>query len=144
MMDWTECGKNNLVKQVNADRNLASSLRASSANRLESQSLLPLNDTTASSKISLTYDALRELLEAVAIENGYKVYNHECYCAFLREILNESGLADSFDSFRKARNAVNYYGRNVLGGEAERLLNEMHSFIQKVNERFASGARVKP
>ena len=135
-MDWTECGRNKLVKQVGADDNLAASLRASSANKLESQGLLPLNDKTAASKISLAYDAVRELLEAVAIERGFKVYNHECYCAFLREVLKESAFADSFDSFRKARNAVNYYGRNVSTAEAEFILNEMSSFIRLVGERF--------
>jgi len=135
-MDWTECGRNKLVKQVRVDDNFAASLRASSANKLESQDLLPLNDTTAASKISLAYDAVRELLEAVAIERGFKVYNHECYCAFLREILKESALADSFDSFRKARNAVNYYGRNVSIAEAGFILTEMRSFISRVGERF--------
>ncbi len=135
-MDWNECNKNGLVKNVKIDSNLVVSLTKSSAYKLKSEAMLQLNETTASSKVTLAYDGLRELLEAIAIAEGYKIYNHECYCAFFKEVMDESDLARKFDSFRKTRNAVNYYGRNVSPEEAEFLLKEMRSFIETIKTKF--------
>ncbi len=83
-MDWLNCIKTKFTKKVNMDRNLINALTNSSSKRLKTQFLLELNEDTATSKISLTYDSLRELLEAVAISKGYKIYNHECYYSFLK------------------------------------------------------------
>ena len=87
--------------------------------------LLDLNDETASSKITLAYDSLRELLEALAVIKGYKIYNHECYCSFLKEIMEESLLGDTFDSLRKIRNSINYYGKEISAKEAEPVLKKI-------------------
>lgn len=136
-MDWTACRKNkNLVKEVKPDKNLITSLIKSSAKKIYSESLLELNNDTASSKISLAYDALRELLEAVSLSKGFKVYNHECYCSFLKEILNESLLGDEFDEFRKTRNSINYYGKDVTAEEAEAILKKMKALIERIQKQF--------
>src|SRR3989344_8719035 len=90
----------------------------SSKNNLLSESKLPLSEITAASKLSLAYDSLRELLEALALQKGYKVYNHECYTAFLKEIIGASDKGDEFDDLRKIRNAVNYYGKGISVEEA--------------------------
>lgn len=89
-MDWKECCNKRLVKDAKPDADMIKSLAESSENKLESESRLSMSDVTAVSKVSLAYDSLRELLEALALKNGYKIYNHECYAAFLKEILGES------------------------------------------------------
>ncbi len=116
-MDWEECRSKMIAKSVKPDRDMAKALVGSSNNKMESEEMLPMSDVTAASKPSLAYDSLRELLEALSLKNGYKIYNHECYTAFLKEILNESAKGDDFDEIRKARNAVNYYGKTT--GQAE-------------------------
>lgn len=131
-MDWEECNKKDLVKEVKADKNLANSLIKSSEKKLKTQSLLDLNETTATSKISLSYEALRELLEALAISNGFKIYNHECYCAFLKEILKKNDLGREFDNFRKLRNAINYYGKDISKEEAKEIIENIIKLIEKV------------
>lgn len=133
-MDWKTCCKKYLVKDIKVDKNLISSLISSSSKKDHSQSLLQLNDQTASSKISLAYEALRELLEALAINKGYKIYNHECYCAFLKEILNESQLGDEFDKFRKLRNSINYYGKDIAVDEAKAILYSMTKFTDVIRK----------
>ncbi len=135
-MDWEECRFKWLVKEVAADKNLIKSLMTSSSKKLYTQSLVKLDENTASSKISLTYDALRELLEALALSKGYKIYNHECYAGFLKEILNESSKADRFDSFRKIRNAINYYGRDVAVEEAEEIIRQMLELISALKDKY--------
>src|SRR3989338_3792090 len=86
-----------------------------------------MDDITAISKISLAYDSLRELLEALALERGYKIYNHECYTAFLKEVIEKSNVGEEFDEIRQIRNAVNYYGKRLLPEDA-------HKLIEKIKE----------
>ena len=133
-MDWKECNDNKLVKNVSVDHNLIASLLKSADKKLKSQSMLPLDETTASSKVTLTYDALREYLEAVSIENSFKIYNHECYCSFLKEVLDKSELGDQFNEFRKVRNSINYYGKDISIDEAKPLIKDMIEFIGKLKE----------
>ena len=125
MVDWKTCKDKYLAKEIKQDINLANSLINSSSKKMKSQMLLDLNDETASSKITLAYDSLRELLEALAVIKGYKIYNHECYCSFLKEIMEESLLGDTFDSLRKIRNSINYYGKEISAKEAEPVLKKI-------------------
>lgn len=112
-MDWKECIQKRIAKKVKEDKNLINSLIQSSENKLSSSEELSLNEINSSSKICLAYDSLREILEALAIKNNFKIYNHECYTAFLKEILNKSNLSEEFDKLRKIRNSINYYAKEI-------------------------------
>ncbi len=135
-MDWKSCQNNRLIKAVQKDEPLISSLQQGSEKKLKTNKLLPLTEVTAATKISIIYDALRELLEALALEKGYKVYNHECYCSFLREIMKEDVLAEEFDKWRKLRNSINYYGKEIYVEEAKIVLPEIEKLIEKVKKMF--------
>jgi len=117
-MDWKECYNRMIVKDVKPDIDMANSLVKSSKNKLESESKLEMSDITTASKLSLAYDSLREILEALSLKRGYKVYNHECYTSFLKEIIGKSDKGDEFDEIRKIRNLVNYYGKDISTQEA--------------------------
>ena len=137
-MDWQECINKRIVKNVSIDEELIKSLIISSKNKLESESQLSMTETTASSKLSLAYDSLRELLEALALKNKYKIYNHECYTAFLKEILSQSGKGDEFDEIRKIRNDVNYYGKDISIKEVNAIIKRIKSlriFISNLLDR---------
>ncbi|MEK6826021.1 MAG: hypothetical protein AABX90_00155 [Nanoarchaeota archaeon] len=77
-MDWKECCDKKIAKNVKLDKNLINSLKKTSENKLKSSEELILNEINAASKVSLAYDSLRELLEALSLKKGYKIYNHEC------------------------------------------------------------------
>src|SRR3989344_3440383 len=127
------------------EKELMASLIKTSQNKFDSERKLELSEVTSSSKISLLYDSLRELLEALAIKNGYKIYNHECYTYFLKEILNESIKGAEFDELRKIRNGINYYAKGIsveeaidvlerirkLRGEVTNLLNKPSASLKK-------------
>lgn len=132
MTDFKECLKKRIAKEVNEDEGLVSSLIKTSKNKLESESKLELTEITAGSKISLLYDSIRELLEALAIKNGYKIYNHECYTYFLKEILNESIKADEFDDLRKIRNNINYYAKDISIKEAKDVLERIKNLREEI------------
>lgn len=127
MMDWRECFRKKVVKEVGEDAGLIASLLKTSENKLKSSEKLDLSEETAASKLSLAYDSLRELLEALALKKGYKIYNHECYAAFLREVLNKGEKAEEFDEIRKIRNGVNYYGKEILAEETREIIKRIKS-----------------
>ena len=141
-MDWEECCSKKIAKEVSPDENLMSALTKSSKNKLESESKLPMSNVTSSSKLTLAYDSLRELLEALALKKGYKVYNHECYAAFLKEVIGESDKGNEFDELRKARNAVNYYGKELTAEEAVEVIEtikKLRTEILKLLEQQKPG-----
>jgi uncharacterized protein (UPF0332 family) len=133
-MDWKECNEKMYVKRISEDRELISSLLKSSQNKFETASRIGLDDITAASKISLFYDSLREILEAVAIGKGYKIYNHDCYCAFLKEIMKQDMLSELFDKTRKIRNSINYYGKDIKADEAQEIIQEIIMLIEKTKK----------
>jgi len=133
-MDWAECMSRKIVKEISSDKHLVASLMEMASNKLKTQELLKMDDTTASSKVSLAYDALREYAEALAILKGFKVYNHECYCAFLKEKMQESDLGDLFDKQRKLRNAINYYGKKISPEEASSSLGKIIELSEEIKK----------
>lgn len=125
--DWKTCLNQREAKQVQPDEEMAKSLQKTSANKAFSSKELELKQETAASKISLSYDAVRELLEAITLLKGYKIYNHVCYTAFLKEILRANEHTEEFDFLRKIRNDINYYGKEVTLKEAEEILARLEA-----------------
>ncbi len=126
-MDWRSCLRSSLAKEVNPDKNLIASLIKSAGKKLEAEEQLP--ESFPEPKISLAYDALRAILEALASSKGFKVYNHEGYVAFLKEVLDESDFGDRFDKFRKLRNAINYYGKEISEKESKEVIKGIRGLI---------------
>lgn len=129
ILDWRSCIEQHLAKPVAPDGERVASLIEIARSREKTAEMLPLNDTTKETLACLFYDVLRELLEAIAIQKGYKIYNHECYTYFLRTIINKEDFAFEFDSLRKLRNAINYYGRKILLQDAERAIQDTRKWI---------------
>lgn len=130
-MKWDECLSRKIVKESRVDDELISSLIKSSERKLKTDEYAPLNEITASCKIANNYDALREVLEAVSISKGFKIYNHECFVGFILEVLGMAGEANTFDKLRKIRNGVNYYGNDVLPEDAKNMIMEINELRDK-------------
>ncbi len=135
-MDWQECIDSGMAKKINPDKEMVNSLLSSADKRIKSADLLKTDNITANSKLSLSYDALREVLEALAIKQGYKIYNHECYTCFLREILKASIEAEEFDSLRRIRNKINYYGKELSINESDELIKKIKSLRNIVIKKY--------
>jgi len=131
-MDFNECLKKRIAKEVKEDKELITSLIKTSQNKFDSNKKLELSEVTSSSKISLLYDSLREILEALAIKKGYKIYNHECYTYFLKEILNESSKGDEFNELRKIRNNINYYAKEASIEEAKEIIQRIKTLREEI------------
>ena len=133
-MDWETCKKKTLVKEIKIDTNLIEDLKQAAEKKLISEKRLELDDISASSKITLCYDALREYLEALTIQKQFKIYNHECHCAFLKEIIKDSSLAERFNKVRLVRNSINYYGKDISVDEAKEILDEIKEILTTVKK----------
>lgn len=131
-MDWRECVRKKIVKDIKEDKNLVSSLTKNSKNKLSSAEELSLTETNSSSKISLAYDSLREVMEALAIKEKFKIYNHECYAAFLKEKIGKGSLAEEFDRLRRIRNSVNYYGKEISIQDTMEILRRIKKLRNKI------------
>lgn len=129
-MDWTECLKIRVVKEASRDNNKIISISENAEEKLKVA--LSLKDERYYGKLPLLYDVLRELLECLALKRGYKIYNHECYTTFLKEIIKDSYLGDTFDKFRLLRNGINYYGKKITLEEAIETIKRMIEFINKI------------
>ena len=135
-MDWEECKDKRLVKEVREDKELIKSLIASSEKKLKTNERIGLDKTTSSTKVSIAYEALREVLEAIAIKNGFKVYNHECFCSFLREVIKDDISSQEFDIFRRMRNQINYYGKDIELEEAKNIIKEITLLRSKIINKY--------
>lgn len=137
-MDWEECKDRGFVKEIKIDKNLINSLIKSSKNKLKSNEKLELDETTASTKVSVVYESLREILEAVAIKRGFKIYNHECFCAFLNEVCKDKFFSVEFNKFRRIRNQINYYGKEIPIKEAKVVIKEIIGLRKEIVNKYVS------
>jgi hypothetical protein len=135
-MNWKECNLKNFVKKVSIDESLINSLIDSSNNRMKTCERISLDEISSSTKVSLAYESLREILEALSLKNGFKIYNHECIGCFLNEILNEGGFSFEFDRFRKIRNKINYYGKNIEVSDAKILIKDIIDLRERIVKKY--------
>jgi len=133
-MDWKECWDKKIVKNVGKDEDLIKSLIKSSENKKKTYERIKIDDITSSSMISLAYDSLRELIEALSLKEGFKIYNHECYTSFLKEIIKDSELGEKFDNIRKIRNSINYYGKEISIDESIKIIKIIKELKEKIKE----------
>ncbi len=133
-MEWQECNKQGYAKKVELDSGRIQDIIKSSNDRERTAKLLPVNETTKETVISLFYDTLRELLEALALKHNFKIYNHECYTSFLNNILKDEALALEFDSLRLLRNSINYYGKKIELTDSRLILLKLDKLIRKIKE----------
>ena len=127
------------AKQALPDTSLAKSLIATAENDLKFLSSLPINNNSARKLMSNYYDILRSILEAIAALDGYKIYSHEAFTFFLKEKKGEGMIAEKFDRFRKIRNGINYYGKNISPEETMENAAEMTKLIALLKKKYLSG-----
>lgn len=131
-MNWEECRMKKLVKETKEDISLIKSLIEQSNKKIITDNFSPLNKDTVSTKFCNNYDSLREILEALALQKGFKIYNHECFSGFLKDILKMEKESFDFDKIRKIRNSVNYYGQDISILEGKEWIKEIKNLKEKL------------
>jgi hypothetical protein len=123
-MDLEDCYKKGYIKKTFVNKELIKSLIEMSDNHEKVVLSIVLNKENISSYVSLAYDSLREVLEAVCISNGYKVTSHICLGELSRNLI-ENFRFDDFDRFRYIRNGISYYGTQIDLNQGKEIIKKM-------------------
>ncbi|MBI2137278.1 hypothetical protein HYU12_02035 [Candidatus Woesearchaeota archaeon] len=135
-MDWEAYEDKGLVRKSAPDKELMKSLLKMSENKLEFLSRQTIDEKSASLILTLYYEALREVCEALASLKGFKIYSHEAITQFLKRNLSEDAASAIFDRYRKLRNGVNYYSRAVSSEETIKASTEIPALIARLKEKY--------
>ncbi len=128
------------ARKSTPDMQLAKSLVKMSDVHIEVIKELDLTETSASTIMTTYYEALREIVEAIAAKQGYKVYSHEAFTHFLKEI-GENSIANKFDRFRKIRNNINYYGKQIDKASTEVNMKDIEKIISGLKSKFLNDVK---
>ena len=81
------------------------------------------------------YECLRQIIEAIALKEGFKVYSHEAYTHYLKD-KKEISIAEKFDRYRKLRNGINYYGKAVTTQITKEAIYQINKIIEKLKDKY--------
>ena len=133
-MDLDECFRKGLIKQTKIDKDLIKSLIEMSNIKEKAVRNVNINKENISAYVSLAYESLREVLEALCILNGYKVLSHICIGELLKDIIGEFDY-NEFDRLRWIRNSINYYGEKVEFEQGKIVIDEIFVIKNKILEK---------
>ena len=117
-MNFYESIASGKVKKITINNSLIKSIYHTTLQDLSYLKKQKIDRFSARKCVSNYYDCLRSIIDAIALLEGYKIYDHETYAFFL-EMKNEKKAAYLFDKFRRIRNKINYYGLSLSIEEAQ-------------------------
>jgi len=134
-MDLNECYKKGLIKKTRKDKDLINSLIEMSEIKEYTVNSAKLNKINISAYISMAYDSLREILEALCISKKFKVLSHICIGQLLKDILKEFDYED-FNRIRWIRNSINYSGKKVELKQGKDVLKKIFILKKKIFNNY--------
>lgn len=137
-MNFEEFVKIKKIRVGEKDPQKAKALVKMSDNNILTAENMQIKEESSSSIFGIYYEALRELVEAVSILNGYKIYSHEAFTSYLKK-LKEERISELFDRFRKIRNGANYYGEAVSPEITLQAKKEIKKLCLKIKEKYLRG-----
>lgn len=100
MKAWRECIQHGEVFRIQVDPDKARGLQETAINRLNFLESLEVKTDSVNFLFEGYYASLIEVVHALAIFQGYKIMNHECSGAFVREYFQDAQLHNIFDKCR--------------------------------------------
>ncbi len=134
-MKFEDFIKEGKARKTSKDIQLFKSIINTSEQDLKFLDTLKITENSARKLMISYYDTLRSFLEAIVILKGYKIYFHEAYTYFLKQE-NENLLSEKFDRFRKIRNDINYYGKNISIAEMVENKQKIIEIIKELKQKF--------
>jgi len=129
--------KSGKVQKGAKDHQKAKALTKMSKNNFKTLKTIEINQSSASLVFSSAYESLRQILEAIALTKGLKVYSHQAFTYFLLE-LGEESVSVMFDRFRKLRNGINYYGKGVSEAVTRQAIKEIEKKMRYLVTKYLS------
>lgn len=134
-MDLNDCYKKNFIRKIKVNNELIRSLIEMSDIKESTVNLAKINEVNISAYVSMAYDSLREILEALCISKGYKVTSHLCVGELLKTLINDFNF-NEFDRIRFTRNRINYYGTKIDFEQGKSLIKKMFVMKKKFFKRY--------
>jgi len=139
-MDFDEFLKKGLVRKSPPDFMLARSLFSTAKKDLQFLRSLEINENSSRKIMANYYEVLRSILEAISSIDGFKIYSHEAFTYFLKQ-KEEELLSIQFDRFRKIRNSINYYGKDISIEETKENIKEIEEIIKTLGDKYLRGLK---
>jgi len=139
-MDLEDCKKKGLIKRTNKDIPLIRSLIEMSDSKEVTVNEAKINQISISAYVSMAYDSLREVLEAICILNSYKVASHLCLGELLKELIKDFDF-NIFDRFRYIRNGINYYGTKIDLSQGKQIISNMFQLRKELKKKYLSNIK---
>jgi len=134
-MEFKDFIKYKVVRIASKDEVLTKSLLKTSKKDIEFLNSLKLNESSSRRLMSNYYDVLRSVIEAMSSLKGYKIYSHKAFTYFLKEI-GEDLISIKFERFRKIRNKINYYGKEISIKETRENIKEIKNIIKYLIKKY--------
>ena len=134
-MDLNECFKKGFIKKTKVNIELIKSLIEMSNIKESTVKTAIINERNISAYVSLAYDSLREILEALCILNGYKVISHICIGELLKDIIKNFDYQE-FDRLRYIRNSINYYGEKVEFQQGKEIITKIFNMKKNILDNY--------
>ncbi len=130
-MDLDDCYRKGLIKKTRVDKELIRSLTEMSGIKENAVNTANINEINISAYVSMAYDSLREVLEALCISKGHKVLSHICIGELLKTIITDFNYSE-FDRLRYARNGINYYGAKVDFAQGKEIIRKIFAMRRTI------------
>ncbi|MEK6937636.1 MAG: hypothetical protein V2A62_00705 [Candidatus Woesearchaeota archaeon] len=134
-MDLTDCYKQGFIRKARLDKELIKSLIEMSNIKDNAVTTANITENNISAYVSLTYDSLREALEALCLSREYKVTNHQCIGELLKEMLTDFDYSE-FDRYRYIRNGINYYGTKIEFKQGKEIIQKILVIKNRIIQKY--------
>ena len=124
------------IREIPSNNARAKSLHETSFQTLIAVLKIPISDNNGRIIFRELYECLRQAIEAIGYEKGYKFENHESLKTFIEEILVNKPLANDFDRYRKIRNGINYYGDPVSAETVLQATKIIPKYIKELRNKL--------
>ncbi len=134
-MNFKNSLKEGKVKKILVDNIRSRSLIKSSKQAIETAKEISIKESSLKTIFRELYEGLREYCEALGFSKGYKFLEHWPITYFLKDVLDEKLISIKFDRYRKLRNKINYYGKDINIETVKEAIKEI-PFILKSLEKY--------
>lgn len=134
-MDLNNCIKRGFIRRVKVDKNLINSILGMSMSEEETVKEAKLNRKNISTYCVVAYSSLRQILEAMSLNEGYKVTSHICTGLLLKKKVKDFDV-EFFERLRKIRNKISYYGEGVDFETGAELIQNIFKLNKKLRAKL--------
>lgn len=135
MNDWKKAIEESKVIKISPNLERTKSLIIASSRSLEVIKKIELDKKNGFFILTNYYDAILELMHALLYKKGYKVLDHLSISYYIKDVIGNIEFFYIFDKYRKIRNGILYYGKNIDFETAQQGIKDikrLHLFIENL------------